>query len=131
MPEENAYPVLPTIFGTTDIPTYEELKRRRAIAAALAGQKRGFPKTLGEGLTYLGESIGEAGLDWRLRQEEARSQGYVRDQTAGAPPVVPPAPIGGSPPPPAAAARPPAPARLPGSDPAVPPTLAPVSAAPS
>jgi hypothetical protein len=134
MPEENAYPVLPTIFGTTDIPTYEELKRRRAIAAALAGQKRGFPKTLGEGLTYLGESIGEAGLDWRLRQEEARSQGYVRDQTAGAPPVVPPPPIGGTPPPPRntvpgdTGARPP----IPGSDPAVPSTLtpAPVSAAP-
>jgi hypothetical protein len=132
--EANAYPVLPTIFGTTDIPTYEELKRRRAIAAALAGQKRGFPKTLGEGLTYFGEALGEAGLEWRLRQEEARSQGYVRDQVGGAPPVVPPPQIGGSPPPPAAARPPaaPAPARLPGSDPAVPSTLspAPVSAAP-
>jgi hypothetical protein len=122
------------IFGTPDIPTYEALQRRRAIAAALAAQKKGFPKTLGEGLTYLGESIGEAGLDWRLRQEEARSQGYSQGYDRNLPPVTPVAPITAEPPPAArrntvpgdTGARPP----IPGSDPAVPSTLSPVSAAP-
>lgn len=37
----------------------EEIKRRRAIALALASRNRGFPKTLGEGLTSLGESVGD------------------------------------------------------------------------
>jgi hypothetical protein len=50
--------------------SYESLKHRRKIAEALAAQKRGFPKNVGEGLTYLGESIGEAGLNYRLRQAE-------------------------------------------------------------
>ena len=31
--------------------TSEELKRRRAVAAALAAQKQKFPTTLGEGMT--------------------------------------------------------------------------------
>ena len=35
--------------GTSGVPTYEELKRRRAIAVALASRQRGFPKTVGEG----------------------------------------------------------------------------------
>ena len=65
MPDTDA--IVPMIFGTADIPTYEALQRRRAIAAALAAQKKGFPKTLGEGLTYLGESIGEAGLRLKIR----------------------------------------------------------------
>jgi len=116
------------IFGTPDIPTYEALKRRRAIATALASRQRGFPKTLGEGLTYLGESIGEAGLDWRLSREEAASAAaagaYQRGlpTESGAPLVrtVPEAPVVAAPP-----AAAPAPARLPGSEPAVPPVLTP------
>ena len=56
--------------GTSGVPTYEELKRRRAIAVALASRQRGFPKTVGEGLTYLGESIGDTLADRRLTAME-------------------------------------------------------------
>ena len=66
------------IFGGNTNLTYEELKKRRAIAAALAARQKGFPKNIGEGLTYLGESIGEAGLNWRLAQAEKAQQ--LRDQ---------------------------------------------------
>ena len=69
-PDSGLVDPLGYIFGGPTGLNYEDLKRRRAIAAALAGQKKGFPKNVGEGLTYLGESIGEAGLDWRLRRQE-------------------------------------------------------------
>jgi len=86
MPETETY-----IFGTPEVPTYEALQRRRSIAAALAAQKKGFPKTLGEGLTYLGESIGEAGLNWRLEQQEranaAANQRLLGGPGGSAPPV--------------------------------------------
>src|SRR4051812_17998790 len=44
--------------GTENI-SAEALKRRQAIATAMASQRRKFPTTLGEGMTYLGESIGD------------------------------------------------------------------------
>jgi len=87
---------------------YEALLHRRKIAEALAAQKKGMPKNVGEGLTYLGESIGEAGLNWRLRQAEAeqakqeagisggvpRTGGYQTDTSA---PVVTTAPRAAAP----------------------------------
>jgi hypothetical protein len=93
---------------------YEALLHRRKIAEALAAQKKGFPKNVGEGLTYLGESIGEAGLNWRLRQAEAeqakqeagisggvpRTGGYQTDTSAA--PVVTTAPRAAAPAPRAA-----------------------------
>lgn len=48
----------------------EEIKRRRAIALALASRQRGYPKTLGEGMTYLGESIGDRLAEERLAAQE-------------------------------------------------------------
>jgi len=83
------------IFGGNTGLTYEELKKRRAIAAALAARQKGFPKNIGEGLTYLGESIGEAGLNWRISQAEKealkRQQGIVGGAPAesdGSSPIV-------------------------------------------
>jgi len=73
------------IFGGNTGLTADELKKRRAIAAALAARQKGFPKTLGEGLTYLGESIGEAGLNWRLQQAEAEARKYNQGVGARAP----------------------------------------------
>ena len=67
--------------------TYPELKRRRDIAAALAARGRPFPKTLGEGMTYFGESLAQAIEDRRLASAE-REQGE-RD-TAAAPPSLAP-----------------------------------------
>ena len=51
--------------------SYEQLKQRRAIAQALASRSKGFPKNVGEGMTYLGESIGEGLQDMALRRAEA------------------------------------------------------------
>src|SRR6187399_1815793 len=55
----------------------DKLQRRRAIAQALASQKRGFPKNIGEGLTSLGEAIGDRMTDARLAAAE---QSYVGDR---------------------------------------------------
>ena len=65
------------IFGGNSGLTYEELVRRRAIAAALAGRQKGFPKTKGEGLTYLGDSFAEAMGELSLRMKE---QQYKKEQ---------------------------------------------------
>lgn len=53
--------------------SYEQLKQRRAIAAALASRARPYPTTIGQGLAALGEGIGD-----RLYQE--RTEGYERQQ---------------------------------------------------
>jgi hypothetical protein len=51
--------------------TLEEIKRRRAIAAALASRSRPFPTTIGQGLTSLGEAFGDVMADRRLSAQEA------------------------------------------------------------
>jgi len=53
-------------------PTYEALQARRKIAIALAARQRAFPKNIGEGLTYLGDAIGDVMTDRRLTADEAR-----------------------------------------------------------
>jgi D-alanyl-D-alanine carboxypeptidase len=76
--------IIPTIWGTEDVPDYEALKRRRAIAAALAARQRKFPSTLGEGLTYFGESLGEMIGDMRLRRmEQAQKAADTKARTGG------------------------------------------------
>lgn len=121
MPEELTSPLNTFIFGGNDGLSYEELKRRRAIAAALASRQRGFPKNIGEGLTYLGESIGEAVGDWRLREQERRQRAGESEISTGAPPpTYVPAPASERPPTPSVAPKPspfpPAPAPAPVSD---------------
>ena len=90
----------------------EEIKRRRAIASALASRARGFPKTIGEGLTYFGESIADAMQERRLTAAE-KDYNDRYNKAAGVPgagdtlPVVPGPAAGVSPevlPPPAATA---------------------------
>lgn len=71
--------------------SYQSLAMRRKIAEQLAGQKKGFPKNIGEGLTYLGESIGEAGYLARLEAAEAARQGQLTtdyNRELGTPPAV-------------------------------------------
>jgi hypothetical protein len=80
--------------------SYPELQRRRAIAQALASQKRGFPKNIGEGLTSLGEAVGDRMTDARLAAAE---RGYVGDRATHPLFQQPGAPA------PAAAAAPPGP----------------------
>src|SRR5580765_5894248 len=53
---------LPSFFSSdprTGALTYEQLVARQKIAAALATRNRPYPKTIGEGLTALGEGLGE------------------------------------------------------------------------
>ena len=78
---------LPSIFGGNTPLTYEELQRRRAIALALASRQKGFPKNKGEGMTYLGESIGNALQGIGLDMAEKR---YLAQQAANNKPVVAP-----------------------------------------
>ena len=127
------------IFGGNTGLTYEQLKRRRAVALALASQRRGYPKTVGEGMTYLGESIGDMLAERRL---DAAEKGYLAKQSAtlaglmpGAPsaaPVSAPARPGAAPTPiiPPAAPRPPSAPVRPPPAPAAPPATT-VAPAPS
>jgi hypothetical protein len=75
-----------------DVPaSLEDIKRRRAIAAALATRSRPFPKTIGEGLTSLGEAYGDVMADRRLTAQEAdlrRRSLAELNPTAGAVPAV-------------------------------------------
>jgi len=92
-----------------------DLQRRRAVANALAMQKRGFPKNIGEGLTSLGEAVGDRMTENRLAQSEKAliAQRTADPRLALPGPEVPP--TAGVP----APARVPAPAPVPGV-PAVP-----------
>jgi len=65
----------------------EEIKRRRAIGAALASRARPFPKTVGEGMTALGEAFGERWAEDRLAAAE---KGYLAKRDADMPGAVPP-----------------------------------------
>lgn len=87
MPEEQKYIFTPesggglfSFFGNKPT-SYQALEMRRRIAEKLASQKKGFPKNVGEGLTYLGESIGEAGMMARLEAaDRAYQQQFAGDQ---------------------------------------------------
>lgn len=90
------------IFGGDTGITYEGLQRRRAVATALASQKKPYPKTLGEGLTYFGEAMGNALSERHLQQMEAA---YRQQQikAAGSAPQIGGAPVAAQPTPAAAA----------------------------
>ena len=59
---------------------YGSLELRRRIAQQLAAGKRPFPKTKGEGLTYLGESIGEGMQYIGLQRAEKERQAKLEKQ---------------------------------------------------
>ena len=101
----NALGPLGGLIGGGAIPadvTPEALKRRRAVQAAIAAQKQKFPTTLGEGMTYLGEAVGERMADDRLTEAEKVHGGARQEASGGAPAAVAP-PVAA--PPAAAAAR--------------------------
>ena len=66
--------------------SYASLQTRRRIAEQLAGKRMGFPKTIGEGLTYLGESLAERrmldDLDRREQAEGSARANYSRGAAA-------------------------------------------------
>jgi hypothetical protein len=92
--------------GAGGLPTYEALERRRRIAAEIAARRSPAPKTIGEGLSFIGEAIG----DRRIMDEAARAEEAQRSYQAGrvgaAPGGTEPAytPYSPTAPPPAAAA---------------------------
>jgi hypothetical protein len=77
----------PFSFFYADAPTgsplsYEALQSRRKIAEAMLGKRSPFPKTIGEGLTYLGEKIADnrmlADLEERSKQFDAGQADIIR-----------------------------------------------------
>jgi len=77
----------------------EEIKRRRAIAGALASRRRDFPKTVGEGMTYFGESLADALETIQVgRGEKAYNAKREADFPGATPAAVPP--VAASEPPP-------------------------------
>jgi len=81
--------------------TLEQLKARRAIAAALAAKSRDYPNTIGKGIFSVGESIGEGIRDYKLSQSErqmiARDAATAKknaDVFEASPPVVKTPPSG-------------------------------------
>ena len=73
----------PSIFSDdprTGALSYSQLEARRRIAAALATRSRPYPKTIGEGLSALGEGLGEGYMMRGLEQAE----GAQRTRDAGA-----------------------------------------------
>ena len=79
------------------VPSYEQLQTRRKIAASLMAQKHPYPRNIGEGLSAIGEAIGERGYLNRLdameavkaQQDAALMAGVTR---AGAAPPAPSTP---------------------------------------
>jgi hypothetical protein len=47
---------------------------RQRIAMAMLSQKKGYPKTFGEGLTSVGDAIGDIGMMRRLEQGDVAAQ---------------------------------------------------------
>lgn len=73
-------PLLSFVTGDQSNLSLEAIKRRRAVAAALAAQKRGYPKNIGEGIASLGSDIGEMLSERRL---DAQEKAYLARENAG------------------------------------------------
>jgi hypothetical protein len=69
--EVNTNP-LSGIFWGNDPNINQQLRQR--IALSMLSQKKGFPKTLGEGLTAIGDSLGDIGMMRRLEQSDLAQQ---------------------------------------------------------
>jgi hypothetical protein len=83
--------------------TLDQLKARRAVAAALASRSRPYPKTIGEGIFSASDSLAQGFSDRQLAQAEAiqRARDEAAETKARAPaapaePAAPAGPAGGS-----------------------------------
>lgn len=54
---------------------------RQRIAAQMMSQKKGYPKTLGEGLSAIGDSLGDIGMARRLEQGDLAQQAQARNSS--------------------------------------------------
>jgi hypothetical protein len=79
--------------------SYEQLKQRRAIAAALASRSRPYPTTIGQGIASVGESVGDAiyqkQTDAYERQQRALDRAAKAEARGAGASVVTPSPVGG------------------------------------
>jgi hypothetical protein len=75
------------IFGGSTGLSYEDLKRRRAIAQALAAKEHGYPKNIGEGIFSLGQSVGDILSERGLKQDELK-QRVAEERLINTPPPV-------------------------------------------
>lgn len=71
------------IFGGNTPWTYDELKRQREIATALA-MNAPAPSNVGEGLTAIGNALAYRGITKRANKEEARLKGEFDSKMASA-----------------------------------------------
>jgi hypothetical protein len=65
--------------------SYQSLLARRKIAEALLGRRSPFPKTIGEGLTYFGEKVGNQRLLDQLDAAEGARQAQIDKVESEAP----------------------------------------------
>ena len=57
--------------------SYQALETRRKIALQmLANQRKGYPKNIGEGLSAIGDAIGERGVMKRMEEQQAAFDKY-------------------------------------------------------
>jgi hypothetical protein len=72
---------------------YSQMELRKKIALAMMARSRskGYPKNIGEGLTAIGDSLGDIGLMHSLERQQAEMDEQRRRQMDEAPPP-PPAP---------------------------------------
>src|SRR5262245_48581376 len=111
-------------YGAPGLPAnYTDLQRRREMALALMKSRGRIPQSLGEGIGYLGQSIGDALIEKQLNDEAKAQATLERGMFASAPgsevPGMPP--VGGSlapPPPPPSQAAPAPPGNVPQTQPA-------------
>ena len=95
------------IWGGTSGLSYPELKRRREIAAILAARGRKAPQNIGEGLTYLGESIADRFENQRLSEAEKAQRATDEGGLGQTSPLAPPPPAVTLPAPPPREVEPP------------------------
>ena len=78
--------------------TIDQLKARRAVAAALASRSRPYPKTFGEGLSSAAEGITQGLYDRQLleaeRAQQRRDEAQIAKGRGATPPAVPTPPAG-------------------------------------
>src|SRR6478736_1739044 len=66
-------------FGGSDPTSYPAMQLRQRIALQMMQQgKKGYPKNLGEGLTAIGDAIGEVGMARRLERQQAAYEDFVK-----------------------------------------------------
>ena len=73
----------PQLFGRTPAPTsYEALAARRKIAEAMMARQTKMPQNIGQGLTAIGDAIGDRGYYNNVLADEEAAKGYESKATS-------------------------------------------------